>query len=162
MIRTALAALSLSLFPLSASAQQAPMLTSVSPEMLEGLVARMEGHSVAALGELGATSVRAVSDTGLNYVLVGTSCDEAGTRCGGLDMKVYFAVESVDYERLNMANLNWSAASTWYDPDAGALGVSTYMILDYGQTIENVEFALKVLLSIAPESFKYVMGRTEQ
>ncbi|MAP93610.1 MAG: YbjN domain-containing protein [Ponticaulis sp.] len=143
----ALAALALP----AASHAQGSYLTSVNTMELQQLSVGL-GHTVVETGELGATSIRAQDENGLTYLLLGTACDDNEMNCNGINMQVLYTVENPDYYQINQANLEWSAASVWYDPDSTALGISTYVILDHGQSMDNLELILGVLLSIAPEA----------
>jgi len=111
-------------------------------------------------------SIRATDTegTGLVFNLLGTACEVEGYApgCLGINMQVrYEADGNESLERINEANLMWGATSVWYsqggvDGNSPTVGVSRYVILDGGITIQNIKDNLLSLLAIAPQAADYV------
>jgi len=90
--------------------------------------------------------------TGLRYVLYGTACN-AG-QCNGIELTASWGgnAYNTDMTRINEWNLSRAAVSVAVqsaDDGSKSILVSRYLILDYGQTFENLELNLTVFKSIA-------------
>jgi len=149
---TLLAALGLGLIA-GATAQEADladnarMVSGVVLADIEALVTS-QGHTVNSTDKAG-VSVAAETGDGLLYSLDGTACDD-NLRCLGVNMLVtYNFTDDMTYEELNRADVKYAAASVWQHNTS--YGVSRYIILDGGMTMENLKANIEVLLSIAPQ-----------
>ena len=107
-------------------------------------VAAAEGHEISM--ELDSdVGVSALDDEGLTYVLRGKACQDDAS-CLGLEMMVMFQ-GNFTTEFANSINERFSAIkATRAD---GALLLSRYLILDGGQTRENLGVNLRNTLAIA-------------
>lgn len=142
---TTLAAAALAI-SMPAMAQDAELITSMTQEDLAAF-AEAQGHEILGYGEAGDISVRAQTDDGTVYYLTGTACNE-GT-CTGINMSARFdANELVTLETINDANIRRAAVSVWLLDDT--LGISRYVILDGGQTMENVQVNFDNFIAIVP------------
>ncbi|HUD29288.1 MAG TPA: hypothetical protein VMQ93_10480 [Novosphingobium sp.] len=159
-----LATLGCALAPLPAAAQvyeARALRMSVNLNDLKAVVASLPGHKVEAEriwadGDEADVSLRAVDADGLIYVLVGTACEPSG--CSGVMMQVRYDCDTVDYARLNKANTDRASIAMWYDEDAKMLGVTRYVILDHGVTMQNLRENLVVLLDLAGSAVDAVIG----
>ncbi|MFN7178219.1 YbjN domain-containing protein [Hyphomonas sp.] len=137
------------------------IITSVTVEDIQAFVVS-EGYTLSEAGAFGPLSVRATTPEGLIFDIIGTACEtEYGEGCLGMLMQVgYFADDDVTYERINNANLMWQATSTWYDPtedeEGPTLGITRYVILDRGVTLDNIRENLVNMLAIAPQVADYI------
>jgi hypothetical protein len=142
-------------------ADESRLVRSVFVADLEALVASL-GHEVRSTGSEGEHSVRAATEDGLIYNVVGTVCDtDIRPGCLGINMNVrYDGDDMVTYEKLNNANLTWVATSTSLEGEIGTtnstLIISRYVILDGGMTMRNVSDNLTNLLAIAEMVADYV------
>ena len=144
LILSAIAALA---FSASAAAQSGETISYVTEDDLTSFV-EDQGHEVLGYGEAGAVSIRAETDDGLVYYLTGTACDELG-ECQGINMSARFdANEYVTFEKINDANVSRAAVSVWLLE--GKLGISRYVILDYGVTYQNIQSNFDNFLAIVP------------
>lgn len=144
LISTIIAALALTG---AASAQSGDLIEIVTQEDLEAFVVD-QGHQVLGTGEAGAVSVRAETEDGTVYYLTGTACSDLG-ECQGINMSARFDVnEFVTYEKINNANIAKAAVSVWQLENT--LGISRYVILDYGVTMENIQSNFDNFLAIVP------------
>lgn len=136
--------------------------TSVSLDDLRAIVGSMPGHKVEeehVWGEGEAAediSLRGVDADGLKYLLVGTACSTAS--CKGVMMQVRYEVDAIDYEQLAKASLNSASISIWFDKDDKTLGVTRYVILDYGITMKNLRENLSVLIELAGDAASAALG----
>jgi len=127
---------------------------SVNLDDLKAVVGSFEGHAVEEDhvfddGSDKDVSLRAHDKDGLKYILVGTACDTAGvTGCQGVMMQVRYEQKSIDYKQLAKANYDNAATSVWFDQDSETLGVTRYVVLDYGITMQNLRENLNVLLDV--------------
>lgn len=155
-----LAILSASVMP--ALADDSRLLTSIQLAEIEEVLTS-EGHTIMDTGEEGAVSVRARTGNGLIFSVIGTACDtDLADGCLGLNMQVRYDADGKEtLERINNANLMWSAASVWYtqtgfDGKTPTVGISRYVILDNGVTLGNIKENLFNLLAIAPKAADYI------
>lgn len=141
----------------TALAEADRLVRSVTLEDLKAVLA-IDGYTINNTGDYGAHSVQGVTEGGLIFDVVGTICqNEIRPGCLGINMTVrYDGDEHVTLERVNGANLTWPPTSVWYDVSEPTLGVTRYVILDGGMTIQNVRDNLVNLLSIAPQVADYV------
>lgn len=131
----------------AASAQSDDLIETVTQEDLEAFVVD-QGHQILGTGEAGAISVRAEADDGTVYYLTGTACSDFG-ECQGINMSARFdANEYVTYEKINDANVAKAAVSVWQLENT--LGISRYVILDYGVTMDNIQSNFDNFLAIVP------------
>ncbi|WP_159978376.1 MULTISPECIES: YbjN domain-containing protein [unclassified Novosphingobium] len=156
------------LFGVQSAAAQAydarALRMSVNLTDLKVIVGSLPGHKVEKEriwgdGDEVDVSLRAANADGLVYVLVGTACEPSG--CSGVMMQVRYECDSIDYARLNNANLNRSSITMWFDEDAKMLGVTRYVILDHGITMQNLRENLAVLLDIAPDAANDAMAAAD-
>lgn len=113
-----------------------------------------QGHEVTLEDEGGGSPFIAAKDptSGLVYAMYGTAC-EAG-QCNGIEMAATWGATpyNSDLARLNEWNLSKAAVSlalqTNNDGSKSVL-VSRYLILDFGQTFENLKLNLLVFTSVA-------------
>ena len=90
--------------------------------------------------------------TGLRYVLYGTACN-AGS-CNGIELTATWGgtAYNTDMSRINEWNLSRAAVSVSVKSNSDgskSVLVSRYLILDYGQTFENLELNVSVFTAIA-------------
>ena len=70
-------------------------------------------------------------------------------------MTVTYGREADDTpDDINRANKKYAAVSLWYDDTQ--IGISRYVILDYGMTLENLRFNVDILLGVAPSAIAAV------
>ncbi|MEQ9315914.1 MAG: YbjN domain-containing protein [Henriciella sp.] len=139
----AAAALALSL---PALAQDAELITSMDEQALADF-AEGQGHEILGYGEAGDVSVRAQTEDGTVYYLTGTACNEGV--CAGVNMSARFdAADVVTLEKINEANIRRAAVSVWLLDET--LGISRYVILDGGQTMENIQVNFDNFIAIVP------------
>lgn len=124
-------------------------IDGVSMDDLKAMVLSM-GHTISEEdGEI----VYARNDDGLIYSLRGAACSE--TDCKGVNMTVTYGREADDTpDDINRANKKYAAVSLWYDDTQ--IGISRYVILDYGMTLENLRFNVDILLGVAPSAIAAV------
>jgi hypothetical protein len=95
-------------------------------------------------------SVRAKTPEGTLYLLIGTACDDTKSSCLGVMMQVrYDDDERVNFERINEANLQEAAVTTWWDPESDTVGFQRYIVLDDGVTWLNLRQNVRVLLDVS-------------
>lgn len=132
----------------SAAAQSAPqedLITSITLEDIKSLVDG-EGHTATQTLQSG-VGVGAEDPDGLNYVIRGTACGET-TTCLGIEfMIMYFG--AYDAAFANTINQRFSAIKATVNE--GNLILSRYLILDAGQTRENLSVNLRNTLAIASQ-----------
>lgn len=138
--------------------------TSVSLDDLRAIVGLMGGHKVEeehVWGDGGAEdiSLRGVDADGLKYLLVGTACSTVS--CKGVMMQVRYEADAVEYEQLAKAGLERASISLWFDKGDKTLGVTRYVILDYGITMRNLRENLVVLLDLAGDAANAALGDEE-
>ena len=109
-----------------------------------------DGHTVLAVGELGATSVKAKTREGLVFDLIGTACTEPGVPgCLGISMQVRYDIDSrLTYEKINRVNTRYWPVSVWIDYEKKILAITRYVILDDGISMRNIKVNLINLLAI--------------
>jgi|GEM_PF-918340 len=139
--------------PAPAPAPADGLIKSVTLADLERL-ARSGGGTVedAQAGDGNPYVVAKDSETGLRYALYGTACN-AGS-CSGIEMAATWAgtAYNTDMNRINEWNLSKAAVSVGVQSNndgSKSVLVSRYLILDFGQTFENLELNLTVFKSIA-------------
>ena len=128
-------------------ADDARMVRGVTLADLEAL-ALSQGHNVVGKDSEGVT-VTAEDDSGVRYLLDGTACNDSGS-CLGVNMIVQYAMTpAITDDLVNQVDVKYAAASVW--TNSGSVGVSRYIILDGGMTMENLKVNLSTLLAIAPK-----------
>ena len=164
MIRRLALAISLgsALMAAPASAQDyAPqrVVASVDTDDLKAIVGSLD-HTLLNEGQFGDVSVGAESEDGTKYVLIGTACDVGDVAgCQGVMMQVRFdPVSTITDSDLARANLNEAAVLTWRDTSDGMIGVTRYVVLDYGVTMKNLRENVRVLLGITPLVVEALVG----
>ncbi|MEZ5954385.1 MAG: YbjN domain-containing protein [Hyphomonas sp.] len=127
------------------------VVKSVNLEDLKAIVVA-EGHTIDSTGAFGDVSVRATTEDGLIFHLIGTACEtEYSDDCLGLMVQVRYDADSdVTLESVNSANVTYAAVSTWWDKENETVGVTRYVILDGGQRMENVKINLENALALGP------------
>ena len=163
MIKLALTALLSTTCIAAATAQDATsfdesrVVRSITTADLEA-IALASGHEVTDR-DTDKHQVVAKTEADFKYVLNGTACADDGT-CKGINMVVSYSwSDEMSLESLNKANVQYAAASIW--KSGTAVGVSRYLILDGGMTIENIKVNLNNLLSLAPKAIATAEGRDE-
>ena len=151
--------------PATASAQAyspSRVLKSATVNDLKAIVGSL-GHTVEAEDVAGDYSIRAHDEEGLKYLLIGTACDVGDVPgCQGIMMQVRFSNDDgqeIVYENLNRANFEQAAVSTWYSPEEETIGVTRYVVLDYGVTMQNIRENVNVLLAVTPLAMDVVRER---
>lgn len=154
----------LAAFAGSALADDTRVVMAVSLQELQTILVE-EGYTIDSTGDDGEVSVRATdtADTGLIFNILGTACDtEYSDNCLGINMQVRYDADGQEtLERINEANLMWTATSAWYsaggtDGNSPTVGITRYVILDGGMTIRNIKDNLLNLLAIAPQAADYI------
>ncbi len=132
-------------------ADDARVVRSVDLEDLKA-IAVAEGHTITEVGGEGDVSVRATNPDGLIFHLIGTACgSEYSDDCLGMMVQVrYDDDDLVTAEKINDANLSYAAVSTWWDEEGETVGVTRYLILDGGQSMENLKINLQNALALGP------------
>ena len=164
MIRRLALAISLgsALIAAPASAQDyAPqrVVAAVDTDDLKAIVGSLD-HTLLNEGQFGDVSVGAESEDGTKYVLIGTACDVGDVAgCQGVMMQVRFdPVSTITDSDLARANLNEAAVLTWRDTSDGTIGVTRYVVLDYGVTMKNLRENVRGLLGITPLVIEALVG----
>ena len=133
---------------LGAAAQTEPqsdLLTSITLDDIKGLV-DAEGHTATQNLPSG-VGVGAEDPDGLNYVIRGAACSD-DTTCLGIEfMIMYFGAYDATFA--NTINQRFSAIKATVND--GNLILSRYLILDAGQTRENLSVNLRNTLAIAAQ-----------
>ena len=131
------------------------LVRSVNLADLKALV-ESEGHTVtnATMNEGAPVIIATDVDSGLTFGLLGTACDGTQTedaKCNGINMLATWAAtpENSDPAFINELNYSKAAVSVWTGGDS--VGVSRYLILDGGQTMENLKMNLGVFLALIGE-----------
>jgi len=119
-------------------ADDSRLVRSVTLEELQAF-AVVQGDEIVSTGENGAVSLDATTPEGLNYKLIGTVCtEEAVPSCKGIHMAATYAVsDRITDAIVNTASKRTFVTSVWQEE--GQLGISRYLILDGGQTMENIK-----------------------
>ncbi len=132
-------------------ADDARVVRSVNLEDLKAL-AVAEGHTITEIGGNGDVSLRATTPDGLIFHLIGTACaSEYSDDCLGFMVQVrYDDDDEVTAEKINQANLAYAAVSSWWDKEGETVGVTRYLILDGGQSMENLKVNLQNALALGP------------
>lgn len=132
-------------------AEDSRMMRSVNLEDLKAIIVS-EGHTLDSVGTFGDVSARGSSSDGLIFHLIGTACEtQYSDDCLGFMIQIrYDSDESVTTDAINDANLNYAAVSTWWDRESKTVGVTRYVILDGGQTMENLKINLQNALALGP------------
>lgn len=127
------------------------VVRSVDLEDLKAL-AVIEGHTISSVGDNGDVSLRATTPDGLIFHLIGTACEsEYSADCLGFMIQVrYDDDDEVSTDKINAANLNYAAVSTWWDQEGDTVGITRYIILDGGQRMENLRINLENALALGP------------
>lgn len=134
---------------LPSAAQDDEMITGITQADLKALVIDMGDVITDEEDDM----IFAEDVLGTVYSLRGTACSD--TDCKGVEMTVKFDRTANDTpDDINRASLEFAAVKVWYDDDE--IGVSRYVILDYGMTMKNLEFNLDVLLGIAPSVIEVI------
>ena len=126
------------------------VVKSVSTADLRALVASLDHEEVKVIEEEYIVIGR--DEEGLAYTLFGTACDVGSVPgCQGIMAQVrYDLPDSVTHARLAKANLQNAALNVWADYENETLGVTRYVVIDYGVTMANLRENISVLLSLAP------------
>jgi len=147
-----------------ALADDTRVVKAVSLQDLQTILAE-EGYTINSTGDDGEVSVRATdtADTGLIFNILGMACDtEYSDNCLGINMQVRYDADGQEtLDRINDVNLTWAAISAWYsaggtDGSTPTVGITRYVILDGGMTIQNIKDNLLNLLAIAPQAADYI------
>jgi hypothetical protein len=132
-------------------------VTRIHQKDLVALVTARGGTVISEKME-GSVSLKAKASDGLVYNLIGAVCDlpNYGPGCLGLEMQVrYDADDRVTMENINTANRAWSMTKAFHGPNENGtmtVFITYYAIVDAGQTMGNLDAALRNVLSIAPQA----------
>ncbi len=135
-----------------------PLVRSVDLELLLQLSEGV-GHELKESGfnDSDVPYIQMSSPGGVQYFAYGTACDPSP--CKGMQLLALFRVEGrVDLELVNRLNVNMAPVSVWIGRD-GQLGVSRYLILDHGQTMENLKLNFSVFADLI-ENVSRELGST--
>ncbi len=131
------------------------LVRSVNLADLKALV-ESEGHTVsnATMNDGTPVIIATEADSGLTFGLMGTACDGEQTeaaKCNGINMIATWGAtdENSDPAFINELNYSKAAVSVWTGGDS--VGVSRYLILDGGQTMENLKMNLGVFTALISE-----------
>lgn len=89
----------------------------------------------------------------LKYGAYGTACESTYSfrNCKGLMFMASFTVnDTLTAQELNEYNIRWSAAGI-HQAEGGSVLVSRYLILDHGQTMDNLILNLNVVAGVAEQ-----------
>ncbi len=133
------------------SAETSGLVKQANLEMLESMVKR-SGDTVesADLFNENTPRIQAKTEGGMIYFLFGTACSEDG-HCKGIEAQAVFAPgegRTYDLKMANELNIKFGAVSIFLT-EGGNIGISRYMILDFGQDPQNVDLNLEIFLSIS-------------
>ncbi len=153
MIKTTLAALIGLGLAATATAQESSladndrMVTGVTLADLAALVTS-KGHTILSRNSDEVT-VSAQLEDGLQYSMDGTACND-DKLCNGINIVVSYASDGGgSLEDLNTQDVQYAAASVW--STGSSYGISRYIILDGGMTMQNIKFNMDTILNIAPK-----------
>ncbi len=129
------------------------VIGSVQLADLKAIVASLD-HELVSEGDQGDVSVDVRADDGTRYLLIGTVCNTSKVDgCLGVKMQVIFGSErSISDFDLVWASFQQAALNIWRDPEDGTIGVTRYVVLDYGVTMGNLRENVRVLLGGAPKA----------
>lgn len=145
LISVAALALCLPVFVQAQSADSIDLVKSVTLQDMKDL-ASSEGHTVGDPLPSG-VGISAEHTDGLKYIIRGAACNDANT-CVGLEFLVmYFGAHDLDFA--NTINQRYSAIKA--TTSDGTLLLSRYLILDEGQSRENLRINLRNTLAIASQ-----------
>lgn len=123
------------------------------------------GHTIIqAAANNGEAVVLAEAEAGLKYGLIGKACmAEGASDCKGLQMMAIFTpMGSPGMEEINTINYDRAAVSVWMVPPQEGVppevGVNRYLILDHGQSEDNIALNVGVFI----EAAQYVRDALEQ
>lgn len=123
------------------------------------------GHTILqAADNNGEAVVLAEAEGGLKYGLIGKACmAEGAADCKGLQiMAIFTPMGAPTMEEINTLNYDRAAVSVWMVPPQEGVppevGVNRYLILDHGQTEDNIALNVSVFI----EAAQYVRETLEQ
>jgi hypothetical protein len=169
MDRTKLAAVAASLAILGASAAPVAAQTysaervidAVTIDDLKAIIGDI-GHEIVSTETDSAPRIIARTPDGLTYVLIGTACDDATSRCQGIELQAYFrGANKVTDEDIVSANRRFVALKASVDRERDHYNFARYLILDHGVTMANIRMNVTVFLALVPRSLKIAEGRSE-
>lgn len=169
MNRTTLAAFAASLAILSAPAAPVAAQTYSAERVIEAVtiddlkaIIGDIGHEIVDTGTENAPQIVARTPDGLTYVLIGTACDDAKSRCQGVELQaLYRGADKVTDEDIVSANLRFVALKASVDRERDLYNFARYLILDHGVTMANIRTNVRVFLALVPKSRKIAEGRSE-
>ena len=122
-------------------------LTSLHAEAVIPVLKEMGLAYQGATLPNGQKVILATAPNGLKFQITPTACDEAGSRCKGLNMLALFSTRA--QERVVSAfNYRYAFVSTGLD-DSGVAYISRYDIADYGMPRGNLAVSIQTYLSLA-------------
>lgn len=146
--------------PAAATAQDATLaadarlVRSVKLADLEALI-RSEGHTVTDANADDGTPyvVATAADSGIIFVAYGTACagESVQQSCNGINFMATWGRTATNADPVKIGELNTSKAAVSVFTSDDSVGVSRYVILDGGQTMENLKWNLRVFLSVTAE-----------
>ena len=130
----------------AASRADSDVIQTIGEQDLAALVTAV-GDRVDAVHPFGDPSVRGRTADGVRYVLIAVDCpSQKLDGCTGLMMQIRFtAEEDVALERVNDANFNEAAVTTWYDRESKVVGFTRFINIDGGVTWANLKSNLRML-----------------
>lgn len=139
-------------------ADDARLVRSVTLADLEALIAA-EGHEISEAyineGEDGSAPIVVATDAENGWVFgaFGTACTGSGdaTTCNGINFMATWDRTDANSDPATINALNESRAAVSVFMSDNSVGTSRYVILDGGQTMENIKVNLQVFLSITNE-----------
>lgn len=142
----------------------AGLVTGVDVQWLSDFAEGLGHTIIQAAANNGEAVVLAEAEAGLKYGLIGKACmAEGGSECKGLQMMAIFTpMGSPGMEEINRLNYERAAVSVWMVPPQEGVppevGVNRYLILDHGQTEDNIALNVGVFI----EAAQYVRDSLEQ
>lgn len=134
-------------FTQNAISQEADSLvTGLQYDDLSSIIVSL-GHSVRTESE-DINVITAETEDGFLYTLEAAACND-NQDCKGLSiMASYNSLNGTTPESINDADVAYAAVSVWTTGET--IGISRYLILDEGMTMENIKLNINTLLAIAP------------
>lgn len=127
------------------TSRDAELITSIDKDKMRYVI---ESAGSSVTGDLdGVFGLMGETTDGLKFGLEGKACNDELASCLGVDMFVLINDIGTD-SVANQVNLKWSAIKA-VALDNGQLRLSRYLILDHGQTLQNLRLNLNTTTAIA-------------
>ena len=154
--KTLAASAAISVVALGASAQgwdPNRIITSVTSADMEAIITGA-GHTVTRVipadGSGGPIVVGQHTQNGLTFLLAGNACG-GGDSCNGLEIIVLWDHNDRTRNPAVQMELNQVYAALKVMTTDSSIGVQRYLILDRGQTMDNIGFDVNVTLNLAAD-----------